>query len=335
MKKYTPAILFVIVSLMTQGCHLGTSGTWKNDHIQQDIRSEIAVLNKQLFNDFKNKDVTAVKKLLSPALLTESGNQMDTIINQVGPALAESDYEIVDEYYTKNTAANVPNTLISSIGDSSGYIVNYLAMNKEMYVSLLKSTKTNNSVLLMAIYGKYGNDWKINIIQFGEYEIAGKTAPGYYKGALKFYKSGDMIDAADMIITASQVATPGGKYFKYSSDSTMKNFYSKVVKEANAAFKFPITISQIKTKPVIFGANPQFTGEKGREGIYPMINYKSEINLADTAALRAENNILQKDIGNIFPGIDKNNSYIFYRAYNQVPDGKTLLHHYGFVQKVR
>ena len=66
-----------------------------------------------------------------------------------------------------------------------------------------------------------------------------------------------------------------------------------------------------------------------------MINYKSEIKLADTAALRAENNILQKDIGNIFPGIEKNNNYIFYRAYNQVPDGKTLLHHYGFVQKVR
>ena len=335
MKKYTSAIIFAAMSLLAMSCHLGTSGTWKNDHIQQEIKNEIAILNKQLFNDIKNNDIPAVKKLLSPALIAESGNQMDTIINQVGPALAGSDYEVVDEYYTKNTTANVPNTLISSIGDSSGYVVNYLAMNKEMYASLLKSTKTTNSVLLMAIYGKYGNDWKINIIQLGEYEIIGKTAPDYYKDALKFYKSGDMIDAGDMMITASQVATPGGKYFKYVNDSTMKNFYSKVMQEANAAFKFPISVSQIKSKPVIFGASPQFIGEKGREGIYPMINYKSGIKLTDTAALKAENDALRKDISNIFQGIENNNNYIFYRAFNQLPDGKTLINHYGFVQKVK
>src|ERR1700761_7408773 len=236
MKKRTSAILLISVSLLSLSCHFGTSGTWKNDHIQPEIRSEIATLNKQLFNDIKKKDIPDLNKLLSSALIRESGNQMDTIVNQVGPAIAESDYEVVDEYYTKNTVANVPNTLISSIGDSSGYVINYLAINKEMYVSLLKSTKTPNSILLMAIYGKYDNIWRLNILQLGEYELVGKTAPDYYKNAVKFYRSGDMIDAADMIITASQISTPGGKYFKYNTDSTMKNFYSKVIKEANTTF---------------------------------------------------------------------------------------------------
>jgi hypothetical protein len=156
----------------------------------------------------------------------------------------------------------------------------------------------------------------------GEYEVVGKTAPDYYKNALKFYNSGDMIDAADMIITASQIASPGGKYFKYKSDSSMKNFYSKIIKEANTTYKFPITVSQIKTRPAIFGVNPQFIGEKGREGIYPVVNYRSNIKLTDTAALKKENDALQKNITGIFPGIEKrrkwSNAPLWFCTKNQI-----------------
>lgn len=190
-------------------------------------------------------------------------------------------------------------------------------------------------MMIIAVYGKYGSDWKLNIIQFGAYAIAGYTASDYYDTAQKLRNSGDIVDAADMIITASQIANPGGPYFKYKNEDEMKNFYAKVIKEANTVYKFPITVSEIKTKPVIFGVNPQFIGEKGREGIYPIINYKTNIQLTDTAALRLENNYLQKNIAGIFNGIVKNNNHILYQAFDQLPGGGKPMHRYGFVQKIK
>ncbi|MDB5145022.1 MAG: hypothetical protein JWQ66_3735 [Mucilaginibacter sp.] len=273
--------------------------------------------------------------MMSSILLENSGNKIDSIANIMGPALTGAGYEIIDEYYTKNTTTKVPNTVMGLNGNNKDYLLTYLALNEEMYVSVLKTTKSISNTLLIAIYGKYGNDWKLNIMQFGQYNVLNKTAPDYYTNALKLYKAGDVLDAADMMLIASQIANPGGLYFKYKNEEEMKTFYSKVVKEANTVYKFPITVAEIKTKPIILGVNPQVITETGREGIYPAINYKSEITLTDTAALRVENDALQKAIGGIFKMIDKNNNHILYQAFNQLPDGKTQLHTYRFVQKIK
>lgn len=333
MRKYLTTL--IILSIFFSSCHFGTSGTWINGNIAPEVKKEIEPLNRALYESIQKKDTTSLKQLISPELMARSGKLIDSITNIVGPTLSGSSYEVIDEYYTKNTATKVPNTLISSIAQNDGYIINYIALNEEMYVSVLKSTKLTNNVLLITVYGKYGNDWKINIIQIGQYQLAGKTAPDYYRSALNLYHSGDMVDAADMIITASQIATPGGPYFKYKNEAEMKDLYSKVVKEANTIYKFPITVTQITTKPLIFGVNPQFIGDKGREGVYPVINYKSNIVLSDTAALRAENNSLQKNIASIFTGIEKNNNHILYQAFNELPGKNKQIHRYGFVQKIK
>jgi hypothetical protein len=335
MKKYLSAIVIVGISLLGLSCRVGTSGTWVNDHIEPDIKNQVELLNRQLYNDIKGKDLTDLKQLMSPVLLTGSGTKIDTLVNQVAPSLSGTGYEVIDNYYVKNTTTNVPNTVMSSISNTDDYVVSYLALNKEMYVSLLRTTAAVNNVLLIAIYGKYGSDWKLNILQMGQYDVVGKNAPAYYTEALRLYNAGDLIDAADMIITASQIGNPGGTYFKYKNESAMKDLYTKVIKEANATYKFPITINQIKTRPVIFGVNPQFIGDKGREGIYPAINYKSDISLSDTTALRKENDALQKSISGIFNGIVANNNHILYQAFDQLPGTGKKMNRFGFVQKIK
>jgi uncharacterized pyridoxamine 5'-phosphate oxidase family protein len=92
-----------------------------------------------------------------------------------------------------------------------------------------------------------------------------------------------------------------------------------------------LTIEQVKTKPQIFNVHPQ----RVAEGSFPMIRYYSKIELQDTIKLKNENLEIQKVIGDIFKGIDKNNKYIFYWAFDEIPDG-TLKNrqHYGFVQEI-
>jgi hypothetical protein len=337
MKKNIAVVLFAILlcSLFT-GCHIGTSGSWVNDHIDKQVREEIGPLNDKLLKAITTNNVTAVNELCSPILLEKAGKDIATLINGASTVINNVDYEVIDEYYTKNTSANITNTLMPLRSDDNSYILNYMALNKEMYVSLLVPKDPSVNFMVLAIYGKYDNGWKLNILQINEYKLLDKTATDYYREAQKSYEKGNLIDAANSIVVASRIASPGGgMYFKYKKEDEMKSFYQKVVQEANTTYKFPVTMMQIKSKPQVFGIEPQPVTNGEPKGIFPIIRYKSAINLADTVALKAENKEMQNAIGSIFKGIDQNKPVVIYEAYNQIPDGKTEVKRFGIVQRFK
>ena len=70
-----------------------------------------------------------------------------------------------------------------------------------------------------------------------------------------------------------------------------------------------------------------------KEGFFPMVHYTTSINLKDTTALKIENEKVKNEIGQIFTGIDKDKKFVFYQAFNELPDGKKLVEHYGFIDK--
>ncbi|MFD2872096.1 hypothetical protein ACFS5N_06435 [Mucilaginibacter ximonensis] len=325
------ALLFVTAF---QSCK-SNSDTKVNSEISSDTRAKIAELNKKLFEGIVTNNVNAVKSLLSPDLLKRSGSQLDMVIDRVSKRYPAKDFEILDEYLSTGLKKKDNDTVSSKHGNDNDYTVGFKAMNDEMYTSVLltKGLAVNGAIL--AVYGKYGDDWKINILQMGDYSIIGKNAVDYYKEAKTLYSKGNLVDAADMIVIASQLVSPGGNYFSYKNESEIHELFSKIVDEANASFKLPVVINQVKTTPQIFEMSPQVVEEPGHQGVFPLIKYKSSIKLSDTVALKAENMALQQNIGSLFKGIDQNNQYILYQAYNGMPDGKTETKHYGFIQKLR
>ena len=55
-------------------------------------------------------------------------------------------------------------------------------------------------------------------------------------------------------------------------------------------------------------------------GYYPSIFYNTHLNINDTTALSNECNEIHRRIGDVFKGLDKNNAYILYRAFeNSTP----------------
>jgi len=66
-----------------------------------------------------------------------------------------------------------------------------------------------------------------------------------------------------------------------------------------------------------------------------MIEYYSSISLGDTATLRLENDKINQEIGKVFKGIDKDKKFLFYKAYNELPNGKTPVKTYGFVKELQ
>lgn len=317
-----------------QSCKNSTD-TKVNSQIGSDTRAKIAALNKKLFEGITSNNANAVKALLSPDLLKKSGSQLDIVIDRVSKRYPAKDFEILDEYLGTGLKKKDTDTVSSKHGNDTDYTIGFKAMNDEMYTSVLltKGLAVNGAIL--AVYGKYGDDWKINILQMGDYSIVGKNAVDYYKEAQALYTKGNLVDAADMIVIASQLVSPAGNYFSYKNESAIHELFSKIVDEANATFKLPVVVSQVKTKPQIFEMSPQVVEEPGHQGVFPLIKYQSSIKLSDTIALKAENQALQQNIGTLFKGIDQNNQYILYQAYNSMPDGKAEAKHYGFIQKLR
>jgi hypothetical protein len=337
MKKNLPLIYCLLLSaFLATSCQIGTSGSWKDENINKQIRDQISPLDNKLFNSIMTKNIPEVKKLLSPALLSSAGSTTDSLINKVAGALSPTGYNIVNEYYVKNTATDISNTVFSGLGGGSNdYAISYKALNNEMYVSVIKSKTSPTNALILAIYGKYGDEWKINILHIGEYSTLEKTAPDYYEDAVKLYNSGDMLDAAHKMMVASPLSAPGGEYFKYQNNDKMKDFYSKLLKTINTTYKFPFVVTGVKTHPQIFSVYPQYIDELGHKGIFPAIRYISSINIDDTIALKAENQELHKSIGKIFKGIDQNNNFILYKAFNKMPNAQTNVDQYGFIQKTK
>jgi cell division protein FtsB len=336
MKRNVLSVLLVFCIIITLvSCHSGDNGIWKNTEIDSGLRSQIAALNKKLFTSIMAKDINGVKALLSDKLVQKSGTKLDTLVYTSAQSFNAKDYDVLDEYYTKHHVKADPDTLSPKKTGDDNYMVSYKAMNAEMYTSLLVTKGLPVNCLILAVYGKYGNDWKINVLQIGEYSIENKIAPDYYKIAQQQYANGSLVDASNTMIITSQLASPAGEFFKYTKEDTMKIFYSSIINKANNLFQFPVVMSWVDTKPKIFSVSPQYIEEASHRGIFPLIKYKTSIKLTDTTALRAENDAIQKHIGDLFKGIDQNKKYILYQAFNEMEGGKVPAKHYGFIQNLK
>jgi hypothetical protein len=321
-------LVIVVLFLAFQSCKVGTSGTFINENIDQNTRTEISTLNTKLFKALNTNNVAEVKAMMSDQLLEKAGGDIEKLVTAVNASLSAKDYKVLDEYNVKNSSTGISNTVLSGISERD-YVVHYIALNKEMYVSLLLPNDIKNELLLTVIYGNYDNQWKINILQVGQYSLDKKTAPDFYAMAKKSYDKVNLVDAVNYATLAKQCLKPGANYFQYQKEKDIDAFYEKVLKEVNTKFKLPLTVEGIATKPKVFRIFPQVMSE----GIFPSVCYLSTIDIKDTVALKTENEKVKIEISKLFPGIDKDKKAVLYRAFNELPDGKKEVKSFGFVDK--
>ena len=66
-----------------------------------------------------------------------------------------------------------------------------------------------------------------------------------------------------------------------------------------------------------------------------LIEYFTNLDLDDTVQTKAEYEKVHAEIIKTFNGIEINNDYVFYKAFSEIPDGKTPVPTYGFVKKIK
>jgi hypothetical protein len=203
-------------------------------------------------------------------------------------------------------------------------------ISKDTYVSLLLPKDKEDALLLTVIYGKYGNEWKINVLQFGQYCMSKKTASDFYDLAKKSYGKAYLVDAVNYISLAKQCLKPAENYLTFTKEKEINTFFDQVMTEVNSKFHLPMILANVPTKPSIF----RVLTTQMNEGIFPMVYYATKIDLKDLAALKQENDQVIDEVNKLFTGINKEKKYVFYRAYSQLPNGQLGTAYYGFAEKL-
>jgi hypothetical protein len=323
--------LTILTAFGLQSCNVGTTGTWKDDNIEQSLKNEIRTLDTKALEAVITKNSELLKSIMSDKLLDKSGDNIDQLIEQAGNMISTTNYKILNQFQAKNSTTGIGNTVLSGVSGLNDYIVHYQALNEEIFISILIPKSGLDEFIVTNIYGKYPDGWKLNILQFGQYKINGQTAPELYSKANEEFDKGYLVDAANTMFLCSQVANPANKFWQYQKEDEMKALQETIMKSVNAEYSFPLTLEKVDSKPKILTIYP-----KGmQEGYFPMVEYVTNIDLKDTTATKAENDQIHELIGQTFSGIDKDKKYIFYKAFSEMPNGKTPVPTYGFVKELK
>lgn len=322
----TKTFLIFLTILIFQSCNFSTSTFKKDQSINASTRQEIKSLNDKLFNAISSNNFKIIQPIMSPGILEKFNSDSNKFISQISSLKVDS-YNILDEYFVQASSAETSVTVLSGNDDDNDYTFTFECLNKDSYVSLLLLNTLDNKFLLAAVYGKYQNEWKLNILKLGQYSFYGKIAPDYYHLAKSDYKKKYLIDAADNILISDACLQPAGTLWHFIKEKEIKDFSDSLLREVNAKYELPITLANIDGKPKVFKIFPQRTND----GFSPMVYYTTDIDLEDTIALKLQNEKIRKKVDSIFTGIDKDKKFISYGAFNKLPDEQGRGHGYGFI----
>ena len=309
--RFTKLFSLVTLIAVLQSC-INKPGCWKNEQISASKRADFHSLNDQAFKYLKANDANQLSFLESSELGQDRYNTR--LINEISNNLNADNYTLFDEYYVINKY-KAYDTIRSAAPGMNNYLLVYPGETHEMYIALFAPKTGVNKNMITLIYSKYNYGWKISSLDEGPYTFNGKTSPELFELGKTQYAEKHLVGAANTMDLANSCLHPAS-IWQYPNETDISSLYSRVTYEANKQYHFPFIIQQVATHPRIIRVFNQSTSG----GYYPDIYYLSSIKLKDTAAIKKENERIQKVIGGLIPGIDKDNKHLVYTVFNEMPN---------------
>jgi|GEM_PF-774327 len=326
--RYIPVTILVFLIV---GCARQHEGTLRNDMIDPDVKNIVTKLNATVIDALKNKDEKKLTSLMTEDLRASVSENITPFLEQTSSIIKSKSFQAMDEYHTIKPLADNDVTLISGNNADNDYIIQYHSHSKESFVSILVPKRDGDRYLVSTFFIKDQGEWKLNTLQFGRHTISGFTAPELFRIAEKEQFNGHLIPAINRMVLSNTCMTPAESNWQYRIASEMDAFNQSLTEQAQNMYPIPLIISEIETQPEIFKIMPQRVDNE----ICTMIKYRSDINIKDTLALAAENKAMHDMASGLFPGIDDDVPFIFYRAFNEIPKEDISTPYFGFVRPVK
>jgi hypothetical protein len=316
----------LLLAAVLQSC-TEHAGIWKNDQIKTGKRDDFHALTNEVFTSLKANDLNHAKLLMSKELIENT--YTERLVEIVGNHLNDAKYSLLDEYYVVNKYIDT-DTIKATGRGINNYELYYAGTTREMYFAFFVPKTGDNKSIVTIIFAKYDYGWKLSDFDVAPYTINGKTAPELFKLAKEQYDKKYLINAVNNMALATACLNPI-TIWRYPDESDISKFYAQVINEANAKYKFPFVLNAVSTRPMILRVYNQATDN----GSFPMVYYLSHISLKDTNAIKKENTEIKKVLSEVMPGIDKDNKYVFYDAFNERPTGKKTVDHFDMTDKLQ
>jgi hypothetical protein len=324
LKQFKIALFFVLFFVL-QSCVV-TPGTRKNEQISSGKRENFHQLNSEALKYLKANDPKGLKALLSREMIEKNNEKTVELISN---RLNDNAYDLLDEYYVVHKYKDT-DTVRATNGNINRYNLLYPYAATEMYLAYFIPKKTNNKYMISLAYAKFNYGWKIIKLNLEPYTINGKTAPELFALAKEQYGNKQLQAALNNVSLAVTCFEPGA-YWQYPDQVDASSFYTRLNQEVNIRYSYPLVLKQIATGPMIL----RVYNKNMDDGTYPMVYYMTHFPLKDTTEVKKENLQIRNVVAKLMPGLEKNNKYILYSAFNKQPTGYEEVDHFDMTDKVR
>ncbi|WP_297334204.1 hypothetical protein [Flavobacterium sp.] len=313
MNKLLTLCKALVIVLLLQSCN-GTE-TLTDNEIAPELKEVISRKNDSLLAAMSNSDLQAFKALGSPDFVKFLRSRIESSVWAFRKGILTTDYKVYKQYHNKHSNTNSYAKLES---EEDQFTFTYKNNTKETYVALLTTSYMGiGDYLITVIYELHDNQWKVDHVNVGVFGQFGKNADEYYELAKQKEKEGYLIDALFYSDIAVSCLEPAGKMLLYDNHEKM-NFYQKQWQTAvNQKYKIPQVVSNVSSNPQIIDLKPVVN----TEGMFPMFSYVTPVPLSDKKVLTMEFEDIKREVRKLYPDLDFNAKYIYYRAYNNPSPG--------------
>ncbi len=317
---------FAGLAIAMQACSPPKPDVYKDGQISSGKRSDFHELNKSALNYIKANNLKELQEMMSKEMIGRPGNER--LVELMSNRLADNPYDIVEEYYVVNKHKG-KDSLTASGTDVNRHTLKYEDIAPEMYFAFLAPKQSDNKYLISLAYSKLSYGWKITQMALEEYTINGKTAPELIKQAGEEYNKKYLEAAVNTMSLAIKCFSPS-PFWAYPDSAANSLFYNKMLDESSKKYRFPLILKQLPTRPMVLSVSMQ----RNDAWSAPDIWYMTHISITDTAEVKKENMQIRKVLSKLLPGIDKDNKYVLYDAFNEFPSASRSVDRFEMTDKL-
>jgi hypothetical protein len=300
-------------------CGCRHSGTWVDGQIDPAIRASIRELDAQVIRYISTKDTAKLKAMFSDSLWDRVGPNFASQVEKNEVTFDTAAFKEKNQFYIVYTGSRAHTTVHRGKGNEHDYILTFQPMTEETAVTLGYFNASPESFALTTSFGKYGNTWKLNILEIGLLKIMNGDAVDWYHRAKRDYDSGYLADAANDLLIGEQLLRPAGDLLHYEKEKEISDLDQHLSASITQRYPFPMTDSLVQTKPSIF----RISVYRAADGYYPFVLYRTKLPFSDTLALAKECDAVYAHLNQLFRGLDEGKRYLYFRAYSQIPGDTT------------
>lgn len=292
-----------------------------NDEIDQDLHDTMDEYSTEVFTAIGDYDTDFFDEFFSEdAKKANEANGLanEDFIDEVMPYLENGEVELMNEFSISFDATEAKLEQVQlNIYDEDGpdYKLNVAVKPLPTHVMIYQTySDFSMESLIVLIYQKIDDEWKLNLFITGLNVIDGKIWSDWYDDAKASYDKGYLVPAALQLSVAEYMISVL-PILKFDQADDIDALNAKVQEQIGKKYTFPVELTDVEGKPQIFGIQSQFYDIS----VCPVISYITTKDLADVEGLQAEAEAMTQVLEKLFPGLTQMSKQILFDAFLEVP----------------